>query len=79
MQNIIKNKKIVTQKSDMSYFVKFKFFETSHDQEPYKIQKYEVETQRFEDLTKLLPQNDVSYTIHYVDSDGDLCTIDNDR
>ena len=53
MQNIKKNKKIITQKSDMSYFVKFKFFEAITDQEPYKIQKYEVETQRFEDLSKV--------------------------
>ena len=79
MQNIKKNKKSTAQISDMSYFVKFKFFETSNDQEPYRIQKYEVDTQRFEDLSKLLPQCDGSYTINYVDSDGDLCTIDNDR
>ena len=65
-----------TKKSDLSYFVKFKFYQTTSNQEPYKIQKYEVETQRFEDLFQLLPINDGPYTIRYLDPDGDLCTID---
>ena len=62
----------------MVYFVKFKFFQTSADQEPHKIQKYEVENESFAELISLLPLNDGPYMIRYEDSDGDLCTIDND-
>ena len=77
-QNIETNKKMMPKVSDMSYFVKFNFYETTTDQEPYKIQKYEVAKPGFGELSKLLPFNDGSYTIRYIDSDGDLCTIDND-
>merc|ERR1712045_781700 len=62
----------------VSYFVKFKFYKATTDEDPYKIQKYEVAKPGFGELSKLLPLNDDSYTIRYVDSDGDLCTIDND-
>ena len=64
--------------SDMGYFVKFKFYKTTSHQEPYKIQKYEVETDTFGELIGWLPLNDGPYMVRYVDSDGDLCTIDND-
>ena len=62
----------------MGYFVKFKYYRTTDDQEPHKIQKYEVENRRFAELSRLLPSNEGPYMIRYVDSDGDLCTIDSD-
>ena len=62
----------------MGFFVKFKFYKTTNHQEPYKIQKYEVETDTFGELIGWLPLNDGPYMVRYVDSDGDLCTIDND-
>ena len=62
----------------MGYFVKFKYYRTTDDQEPHKIQKYEVENRSFAELSSLLSSNEGPYMIRYVDSDGDLCTIDND-
>ena len=62
----------------MVYFVKFKYFRTTTDQEPHKIQKYEVQNESFAELISLLPLNDGPFMIRYEDTDGDLCTIDND-
>ena len=62
----------------MVYFVKFKYFQTTADQEPHKIQKYEVQNENFAELISLLPLNDGPFMIRYEDTDGDLCTIDND-
>ena len=62
----------------MGYFVKFKLYHTTDDQEPYKIQKYEIENECFDNLLLLLPKDEGPYMVRYVDSDGDLCTIDDD-
>ena len=62
----------------MGYYVKFKYHQTTDDQEPYKIQKYEVANETFAELISLLPLNDGPYMIRYIDTDGDLCTIDDD-
>ena len=63
----------------MGYFVKFKFYQTTTDKEPYKIQKYEVGGESFGELIGLLPLDSGPFTLRYVDSDGDLCSIDNDH
>ena len=62
----------------MGYFVKFKLYRTTEDQEPYKIQKYEIENECFDSLQFLLPKDEGPYMVRYVDSEGDLCTIDDD-
>ena len=63
----------------MGYFVKLKYFRTTNEQEPHKIQKYELGNESFVELIGLMPVESGPYVIRYVDSDGDLCTIDNDK
>ena len=63
----------------MGYFVKFKFYQTTSDTEPYKIQKYEIGSESFGELIGLLPLHSGPFTLRYIDSDGDLCSIDNDH
>jgi hypothetical protein len=61
----------------MAALVKFKFFASSSEASPYKIQKHELSGTTFESLTNLQPLRK-TFTLRYTDTDGNLCTIDSD-